>query len=171
MKINKYSKTIEQLQLNVAGENFLPNLHKELSNLSRQLDNCLCLWISHFAMTQTFSHRLFRQCINPRTELIETDLLKHQQCLIDLDQTIHRLQVQHQEGLNRLLEHYFHRISEGDSYSNIVPYLNSDEADSIFIAYYAMYYSTTNLAQTVLTLGGTIHTILELEVTHLYRSF
>ncbi len=157
--------------MNVAGGNFLPNLHKELSDLSRQLNDCLYLWISYFGMTQTRFHRLFRQCIYSRTKLTETDLLKHQQCLIDLHQTIHRLQVQHQEGLNRLLEHYLHRLSEGDSYFNIVPYLNSDEADSIFIAYYAMYYSTTQLAQTALTLGETIHTILELETTHLYRPF
>jgi hypothetical protein len=34
-----------------------------------------------------------------------------------------------------------------------------------------MFYSTTQLAQTVLTLGETIHTILEVETTQIYRPF
>jgi hypothetical protein len=171
MKISEYSENIEYLQLNVGGGNFLPNLHKELSNLSRQLDDCLHLWISYFSLTQTRCHRLFRQCIYSRTELTEVDLLKHQQCLIDLNQTINCLHVQHQEGLNRLLEHYLHRLHEGDSYPNIVPCINNEEADLIFIAYYSMYYSTTQLAQSVLTLGEAIHTILELETTYHYQPF
>ncbi|CAF4126776.1 unnamed protein product, partial [Rotaria sordida] len=35
----------------------------------------------------------------------------------------------------------------------------------------AMYYSTTRLAQVALALGINIHTIFELETTHLYRPF
>ncbi len=171
MKINKYSENIEHLQLNVAGGNFLPNVHKELSDLSRQLSDCLHLWISYFSMTQTRFHQLFRQCTYSRGKLTETDLIKHEQCLIDLHQTIYRLQVQHQEGLNRLFKHYLDRLSEGESYSTFVPYVNNDEADSIFIAYYALYYSTSELAQTTLTLGETLHTIFELETTHLYQPF
>jgi hypothetical protein len=171
MKIKDYSKNIEHLQLNAGGGHFLPNLHRELSDLSRQLNDCLDLWIDYFTLTQTRFHQLFRQCIYSRTKLIQTDLIKHQQCLIDLYQTIHRLQVQHQEGLNRLLKHYLDRLTEGESYSTFIPYVNNDEADSIFVDYYAMYYSTTQLAQTALTLGKTIHTIFELETTHLYRPF
>jgi len=171
MKINEYSANIEHLQLNAAGGNFLPNVHKEISDLSRQLNDCLCLWISYFSITQTRFYRLFRQCIYSRRKLIETDFLKHRQCLVDLHQTICRLQTQHQEGLNRLLEHYLHRLSEGDSYANIIPYINNDEADAMFISYHAMFYSTTQLAQTVLTLGETIHTILEVETTQIYRPF
>jgi hypothetical protein len=171
MKINEYSENIEHIQLNAAGGYFLTNLHQELSDLSKQLSDCLNLWISYFTLTQTRFHQLFRQCIYSRIKLNETDLLKHQQCLIDLHQTVHRLQVQHQEGLNRLLEHYLNRLTEGESYSTFVPYINNDEADSIFVAYYAMYYSTTQLAQTALTLGETIHTIFEIETTHLYQPF
>lgn len=104
-------------------------------------------------------------------KLIEADLLKHQQCLIDLYQTISLLQIQHQEGLNRLIEYYLTRLVEGESYPTFVPYANNDDADSIFIAYYAMYYCTSELAQAALTLGETIHTIFELETTHLYRPF
>jgi hypothetical protein len=171
MKINEYSENIQHLQLNAGGGNLLPNLHKELSDLSGQLSDCLDLWMSYFKLTQTRFHQLFRQCTYSRTKLIEAGLIKHRQCLIDLHQTVHRLQIQHQEGINRLLEHYLNRLAEGESYCTFVPYANNDEVDSVFIGYSAMYYSTTHLAENVLTLGKTIHTIFELEITHLYQPF
>ncbi len=171
MTINEYSEKIEHLQLNAAGGKFLPNLHKELSDLTRQLSDCLHLWISSFTLTQTRFHQLFRQCTYSHGKLIATDLIKHEQCLIDLHHTIQRLQSQHQEGLNRLMEHYRDRFNAGEAYPTFIPYADNEIADSIFIAYYAMYYSTTHLAQNALTLGETIHTILELETTHIYRPF
>jgi hypothetical protein len=171
MDINEYSEKIEHLQLNVGGGNFLPNLHKELSDLSRQLSDCFHLWISYFTLTQTRFHQLFRQCSYSHKKLIEIDLKKHEQCLIDLHQTVGLLKVQHQQGLNRLVQHYLDRFKEGESYSSFVPYVNNGEADSIFIAYYALYYSTAKLAQTALTLGETVHTIFEIETTHFYRPF
>ena len=94
---------------------FLPDLHTELANLSRQLSDCLSLWSSYFALTQTRFYRLFRDCTYTRTELIESDLLKHEQYLIELHQTIHRLQNQHQEVINRLLEYYLDRVTQGES--------------------------------------------------------
>lgn len=171
MQINEYSETIPQLQINAAGGNFLPNLHQELSDLSRQLSGCFHQWISYFMGTQTRAYRLFRQCTYSNFETVEIDLVKNQQFLISLHQTVSTLQVQHQEGLNRLLEHYLSRLAEGDTYSAFIPYLDNYEADSIFIAYYAMYYSTTRLAQTALALGETVHRIIELETTRLYRHF
>jgi len=171
MKINEYSETIEHLQNNVAGGNFLPDLHRELSDLSRQLSDCLHQWISYFMVTQTRAYRLFRQCTYSNFQTTDIDLVRDQQYLISLHQTVLTLQVQHQQSLNRLLEHYLNRLVEGDTYSTFIPYLNNHKADSIFIAYYAMYYSTTRLAQAVLTLGETIHTIVELETTRFYRPF
>ncbi|CAF1199417.1 unnamed protein product [Rotaria sordida] len=171
MRINEYSQRIEHLQLDAADGHFPPNLHRGFSDLSRQLNDCFHLSISYFALSQTQFHQLFRQCIYSRTKLNETDLTKHEQHLIDLYQMIHRLQIQHEEELNRLLTYYLECLTESESYSTFVPCINSDEANSIFIAYYAMYYSTTQLTQSALTLGETIHTIFELETTHLYRLF
>ncbi|UJR37557.1 hypothetical protein I4U23_030258 [Adineta vaga] len=171
MKINEYSEKIEHMQLNVAGGHFLPDLHRELSDLSKQLSACFNLWMSYFSVTQTRFYRLFRQCIYSNTKLNENDLIKHQQCLIDLYQTIHRLQVQHQARLDRLIQHYRDRLTMGEAYISFVPYANNTEVDAVFIAFNALYYSTTQLTQSVLILGETIHTILELETTHLYRSF
>lgn len=171
MEINEYSEKIEHLQINAGGGNFLPNVHRELSDLSQQLNDCFYLWISYFSLTQTRFHRLFRQCIYSRTKLNENNLSQHRQCLIDLYQTISRLQIQHQEGLNRLVKYYSDRLAQGESYTAFIPYANSNEADVIFVAYYAMYYSISQLAQAALTLGETVHTIFELETTHLYRPF
>ncbi|CAF1053029.1 unnamed protein product [Rotaria sp. Silwood1] len=171
MRINEFSKIIEHLQLTAADGNFLPNFYKEFSDLSKQLIHCFHIWISYFTSSQTKFYQIFRQCIFSRKKLIKTDLTKHEKCLIDLQQAVHRLQNQYQEGLNRLLNYYLDRLTEGDSCSTVIPYANSDEADSIFIAYYAMHYSITQFAQTALTLGYTVHAIFELETTHLYRSF
>ncbi|CAF1230327.1 unnamed protein product [Rotaria sordida] len=171
MRINEYSQRIEHLQLDAADGHFPPNLHRGFSDLSRQLNDCFHLSISYFALSQTQFHQLFRQCIYSRTKLNETDLTKHEQHLIDLYQMIHRLQIQHEEELNRLLTYYLECLTGSELYSTFVPCINSDEANSIFIAYYAMYYSTTQLTQSALTLGETIHTIFELETTHLYRLF
>ncbi|CAF1021837.1 unnamed protein product [Rotaria sordida] len=171
IRINEFSKIIEHLQLTAAEGNFLPNFHKEFSDLSKQLIDCFDIWISYFTSSQTKFYQIFRQCIFTRKNLIKIDLKKHEKCLIDLHQAVHRLQNQHQEGLNRRLKYYHDRLIEGESYSTFVPYANSDEADSIFIAYYAMHYSITQFTQTALTLGYTVHAICELETTHLYRSF
>lgn len=146
-------------------------MHRELSDLSRQLSDCFALWISYFAVTQTKYYQLFRQRFYSKTRMTETDLVKHRQRLVDLYQTVHRLQAEHQQGLNRLLKHYLDRLAEGESTASFIPYVYSSEADSVFIAYYALYYSTTQLGQSVLALGETIHTIFELETTHLYRPF
>ena len=102
---------------------------------------------------------------------MRTDLIKHEQCLIDLHQTFQRLQIQQQEVLNRLMQYYLDRLADGQSYSSFIPFVHSDKADSICIAYYAMYYSINQFPQAVLALGGIIHTIFELETTNIYRRF
>jgi hypothetical protein len=162
---------IKNLQRNAAGGRFLPDLHPELSNLSQQLSDCLSLWMSYFTLTQTRFYRVFRDFNYNRTELKENDLLKHEQYLIELHQTIHRLQTQHQAYINRLLDHYLDRITQGDSPSTFIPYIANEKADIVFIGVSAMYYSTSQLVRNALALGTTIHTIFELETTNLYRSF
>jgi hypothetical protein len=162
---------IKNLQMNAAGGLFLPDLHTELANLSRQLSDCLSLWSSYFTLTQTRFYQIFRACTYSRTELHESDLLKHEQYLIELQQTIHHLQNQHQAAVNRLLEHYLDRVTQGESPSNFIPYVENEKADVIFIGISAMYYSTTQLARAALALGTNIHTIFELETTNIYRSF
>ncbi len=59
----------------------------------------------------------------------------------------------------------------GAELSTFVPYSNSDQAESIFVAILAMYYSTIQLAQAAMALGTTIHTVFELKTTAVYRYF
>lgn len=162
---------INDLHSYTAGGFFLPDLHTELVNLGRQLSDCLNLWSSYFTLTQTRFYRIFRNATYSRTELKESDLLKHEQYLIELHHTINRLQNQHQTSVNRILEHYLDRLSQGDSPSQFVPYAENDKIDVVFIGISAMHYSTIKLAQAALALGTNIHTIFELETTSLYQPF
>jgi hypothetical protein len=175
MRINECTNVdenqIKNLQRHAAGGLFLPNLHTELADISRLLSNCLGLWSSYFALTQTRFYRILRNCAYSRTKLDESDLSKHQQYLIELHQTIHRLQNQNQEAVNRLLEHYLDRVAQGELPLTFVPYAKNQDADLIFIGVAAMYYSTTQLVRDALALGSNIHTIFELETTSFYRPF
>ncbi|CAF2104224.1 unnamed protein product [Rotaria magnacalcarata] len=171
MRSNEHSKIIRNLQINAARGNFLPNFRAELTDLCKQLISCFHVWISYFNLSQTNSYQLFRQCNASRRTIIENDFKRHEQCLIELHQSVNRLEARYQEGLNRLVQYYLDCLLEGELCSAFVPYANNNEADLIFIAYHAMHYSITQLAQSALTLGQTVHTIFELETTPLYRSF
>ena len=162
---------IKHLQTNAAGGFFLPEIHTELASLSQQLSDCLSLWSSYFTLTQTRFYQIVRQCTFSRTELKKSDLFKHEQCLIDLHQTITRLQTQHQQACDRLLQYYLDRVVEGESPASFIPYVENEKADRIFIGISAMYYSTKQLAQAALALGTNIHTLFELETTNLYQSY
>lgn len=168
---NNDEEHIKKLQMYAAGGIFLPDLHTEVADLSRQISDCLNLWGTYFTLTQTRFYRLFRDCTYSRTSLHESDLSKHEQYLSELHHTIHRLQKQHQESVNRILEYYLDQLTQGRTPSNFIPYIQNKEADIIFVGISAMYYSTTQLAQAALALGTTIHTIFELETTTLYHAF
>lgn len=162
----------EDLRLNAAGGRFLPDLHTSLANLGRQLSDCVDLWISYFILTQTTYHRWRRIHVpHKKRKLTKGDLSENQQCLIELHRTVLRLQDEHQQAMNCLLDFYIEKSTQGEELSTFVPYVNSDQAESIFVAISAMYYSTIQLAQTVMALGTTIHTIFELETTSIYRYF
>ncbi|CAF0844236.1 unnamed protein product [Adineta steineri] len=168
---NTSENHIKTLQLYADG-GFLPiGLHNELRNLSRQLSDCIDLWSSYFTLTQTRFFRIFRNCSLTYTKLNESDLLKHKQCLVELHQTVYRLQNQHQESVNRLFDHYHDCLTQGESLSDFVPYADNNNVYIIFIGIAALYYSTTQLARNALALGTNIHTIFELETTSLYRPF
>ncbi|CAF3606759.1 unnamed protein product [Rotaria sordida] len=169
--VNNDKDQIKNLQMYTADSFFLPDLHIELVNLSRQLNDCLSLWSSYFALTQTRFYRIFRDCTYSRTKLHENDLSKHEQYLIELHHTINRLQNQHQNSIDRVLKNYLDRLTQAELPSKFIPYVENDKADLIIIGISAMYYSTTRLAQIALALGINIHTIFELETTHLYRPF
>ncbi|CAF2892029.1 unnamed protein product [Rotaria sp. Silwood2] len=175
MRINECTNNdkhqVNNLQVNTAGRFFPPDLHTELTNLSRQLNDCLSLWSSYFALTQTRFYRIFRDCSYSRKKLNESDLAKHEQHLIELHHTINRLQNQHQNSVNGILDHYLDQLSQGELPSKFVPYVENDQADLIIIGVSAMYYSTTQLARVALALGANIHTLFELETTCLYRPF
>ncbi|CAF3358711.1 unnamed protein product [Rotaria sp. Silwood1] len=175
MRINECTDNdkhqINNLQMYTAGHFFPPDLQTELVNLSRQLNDCLSLWSSYFALTQTRFYRMFRDCAYSRTQLNESDLSKHEQYLIELHHTIDRLQNQHQNSINGILDYYLDRLTQGELPSKFVPYVENDKADVIIIGISAMYYSTTQLARVALALGSNIHTIFELETTSRYRPF
>ncbi|CAF1028782.1 unnamed protein product [Adineta ricciae] len=61
MQINDCSmddkNQIDELRLNAAGGRFLPDLHGELLDLSRQLSDCIDLWISYLTLTHTTYYR------------------------------------------------------------------------------------------------------------------
>jgi hypothetical protein len=157
--------------MHAAGGLFLPDLHEQLADLSRQVAGCLNLWSSYFALTQTRCHRLARGCIRPRQHLVPKDFLEHEQRLNELHRTVVRFQDQHQQAMDRVVKHYLQRFADGEAPSLFVPYVISDQADTILVAISAMYYSTTELARAALSLGTTIQIIFELETTRLYRQF
>ncbi|UJR20442.1 hypothetical protein I4U23_023573 [Adineta vaga] len=166
------TEQIEELRLNAAGGRFLPDLHSELADLSRQLSDCIDLWISYLTLTQTTYYRWSRIHVPyKKKKLIKGDLSENQQHLMELHQTVIRLQNQHQNAMNRLLDYYTEKFHQGEELSSFVPYIHDNQAESIFVAISAMYYSTIQLAQAAMALGTTIHTIFELETTAVYRYF
>jgi hypothetical protein len=165
-------KKIEDLRLNAAGGRFLPDLHSELADLSQQLSDCVDLWTSYFTLTQTTYYRWNRiRVLYRKKTLTNEDLSENQQCLIKLQRTVLCSRDEHQQAMNRLLDYYIEKSNRGDELSTFVPYVNSDQAESIFVAISAMHYSTIQLAQAVMALGTTIHIVFELETTAVYRFF
>ncbi|CAF4729560.1 unnamed protein product, partial [Rotaria sp. Silwood2] len=129
------------------------------------------VWSSHFCLTQTKSYQIHCGSIYHRKHLIKTDLNKYEQCLTELHRTVVYLQIEHQKSTNRLIKYHFQRFLSGEIPENFVRFVKNDQADSIFIAMSAMYYSITQLAKAALALGTTIHDVFELDTTHLYRPF
>lgn len=161
----------ENLRFRAVHGLFLPDLFDELNNLSKQLNHCLKLWSTFFTLSQTKCHQIYHGSFHHRTHLIQNDIKQFEKCLNELYQTIDFLQNQHQQVSNQVLNHYFQRFSSGELLENLIPYVKNDQADSLFIAISTMYYSITQLAKTTLALGTTIHTLFELEIIDLYRSF
>ncbi|CAF4332394.1 unnamed protein product, partial [Rotaria sp. Silwood2] len=175
LRINECSnmdkQQVENLRICASDGLFLPNLYDEIRNLSKQLNDCFQVWSSYFYLTQTKSYQIHRGSIYHRKHLIKTDLNIYEQCLTELHRTVVYLQIEHQKSTNRLIKYYFQRFFSGEIPENFVPFVKNDQADSIFIAMSAMYYSITQLAKAALTLGTTMHDVFELETTDLYRPF
>lgn len=162
---------IRDIQIQAANGLLIPDLHTELVDICRQLNDCLNLWSSYFSLTQTPFYQLSRDCTYNRTKLTREHLLKHEKCLIDLHEINYRLQNQQQQAANRLLDHYLDRATAGESLSTVVPYVDNEKADALLIGISAVHYSTAQLARAALALGMNVHSIFELETTHIYRSF
>ena len=157
--------------MHVAGTLPLSDLYTQLIDLCQQLSDCLNLWSSYFTLTQTRFYLLSQDCTCHRAKFTPEDQLKHERHLAELHETNYILQSQHQQAANRLLEHYLDRATEEELLSNLVPYVDNEKADGIFIGISALHYSITQLARATLALGMNIHSIFELETTHLYRAF
>lgn len=162
---------IRHIQIQAANGLLIPDLHAELVEICQQLNDCLNLWSSYFSLAQTPFYRLSRNCTCNRMRLTQENLLKHEKCLIELHEINYRLQNQQQQAVNRLLAHYLDRATAGESLSTIVPYIDNETSDALFIGISAIHYSTAQLARATLALGMNIHNIFELETTYLYRSF
>ena len=168
----KDTAQIEDLHLSAATDRFPPDLHRQIADLSQQLSDCVDLWASYFTLTQTTSYRWSRIHVPYRKKkLIKGDLSANQQLLIELHRTVLRLQAEYEQATNHILDYYKEESAQGNELSSFVPYINSQQAEVVFVAVSAMYYSTIQLAQAVLALGTTIHTIFELETTAVYRYF
>ena len=162
---------IEHLRLNAAGGFFLPDLHSEFASLIRQLSNCVDLWSTYLTETRTNYYRWSHFHRHHPNKPTNADLLKNQEYLIELYRTVLRLQSKHQQVIDHVLDYYLERITQRERLSSFVPYVDNDQAESIFVAISSMYYSTVQLAEAVLALGTTIHTVFELETTSTYRMF
>lgn len=150
---------------------FVFDLHSELVSFTELFSSCVGLWSSYCAQTQTAFHQCGRTYLPHRNKRLVKDLSKNCRYLMELHQTILRLQSQHQHAIIRVLNYYRTRLVQGDSLSTFVPYRVSDQADTIFVAVLAMYYSTIQLAEKALALGTVIHIIFELETTSAYQKF
>ncbi|CAF1545036.1 unnamed protein product, partial [Rotaria sordida] len=83
MRINqcpmKDNIRIEDFHLNAATDRFLPDLDQQLTDLSRQLSDCVDLWTSYFTLTQTTYYRWSRIHVPYRKKkLIKGDLTANQ---------------------------------------------------------------------------------------------
>ncbi|CAF1245496.1 unnamed protein product [Didymodactylos carnosus] len=165
---------IEELQ----GRGFIANLHSEISNICQQLSGSLNLWSKYFLMTQTWTKRKITGNTHIQKDDDKTEYLrKHEECLIQLHQTVAQLHEQHQQGTNRLLDQFLEKLKEKDeneSYqtlNTLLPYATNDDLDVIIVALSSLYYSTTHLIKSMIGLGTTIHTLYELETTNTYRPY
>jgi len=162
---------IENLRFHTASGLFLPDLHSEVTSFIRHLRYCVELWSSYFTLTQTTYYRWSRIHLPRRKHPIKGDLSENRQCLVELYQTVVRVRTQHQQAINNVLDYYLEKTAQNKRISNHISYVVNDQAESIFEAISAMYYSTVQLAQAALALGTTIHTVFELESTAIYRDF
>ena len=173
--MNEYAmgdeEQIEHLRLTAGGGFFLPDLHEEFASLIRQLSDCVDLWSSYLTETRTTYYRWNHFHLRRRNEPTKADLLKNQEHLIELYRTVLRLQSKHQQAIDHVLDYYLERITQRERLSSFVPYIDNDQAEAIFVAISSMYYSTVQLAEAVLALGTTVHTVFELETTSTYRMF
>jgi hypothetical protein len=173
--LNEYSindkKEIENIEIYSVSRQFFSKFQQELSALCNQLSDCFNLWSSYFAQTQTKFHRFFSRCVCSKTKLSENDLFKHEQYLIELHKTVIRLQKEHQDAIQQILEYYLDRLTQGDTSTNFIPYTSNNQTDLILIAISSIYFSTTELAGAAIALGTSIHAIFELETTHKYVQY
>jgi hypothetical protein len=167
--LNEYyiddQKQIENIQIYSVHGQFFLKFQQELSALCNQLSDCFNLWSSYFAQTQTKFHRFFSRCVCSKTKLSENDLFKHEKYLIELHKTVIRLQKEHQDGIQQILDYYLDRLTQGDTTTN---FIHNHQTDFTLTAISSIYFSTTELARAAIALGTSIHAIFELETTHRY---
>jgi hypothetical protein len=150
------------------GKEFFHQFRKELSIVSKLLNDSFDLWSSYFKLSQTRYHRLFNDGIFYNKELLKIELLKQDPYLAELKQTVHRLENQLQNVINELLKHFNDLLIQKRTPSRSLPYTKNNENDIIMIATLTMYYSIIKLVKSAIILGTNVHTIFEVETTHQY---
>ena len=125
---NDSVEQVERLRTTANEIHFLPDLHSELATFSEQLCSCVDLWSSYCAQTQTAYHQWSRRHIHHRDKRIVEDLSKNYRYLIELHQTVLRLQSRHQQAIDRFIHHDRTGFAEEDSLSSSAPYIVSDQA-------------------------------------------
>ena len=150
------------------GKEFLHRFRKELSSLNKQLNDYFDLWLSYFKLSQTRYHRLFNDGIFYDEELLEIEMLKQDPYLIELRETVHRLEDKHQNGIDDIFKRFIDLIIEGISPSRILACRKGNGNDLMLLAISTMYYSTIRLIKSTIPMETTIHNTFEHETTHPY---
>ncbi|CAF1330948.1 unnamed protein product [Adineta ricciae] len=158
-------------EIHSIGKEFFHQFRKELSSINKQLNDYFDLWLSYFKLSQTRYHRLFNDGIFNNEELLKIEMLKQDPYLIELRETVHRLENKHQNGIDDIFNRFIDLLIEGISPSRILPYRKDNKNDLFLLAISTMYYSTIRLIKSTIAIGTTIHNIFEDETTHRYTSY
>ena len=170
MRINKYLSNDEK-QMYLIENEYLRIFRKDLFILSDQLNACFDLWSTYFKLSRSRYHRLFNDGIYYNDKLSKVELLKQDPYLAKLHRAIHRLEDQHQNGVNEILKYFFKQLVRGREPSRFLPYGKANQNHMTFLAISTIYYSTIDLVRSTIDLGTTVHNIFELETTNQYTRY
>jgi hypothetical protein len=161
----------DEKEMYLIGKEFYHRFRKELITLSEQLSDSFDLWATYFQLSRSRYHQLFNDGIFYNKKLSKIELLKQDPYLAELNQAIHRLKNQHQDGINQILKDFINQLVQGNRPSRFLPYGKADHKHLILVSISTIYYATIQLLKETITLGTTIHNIVQLETTNQFRRY